>query len=241
MSWLKVSFVSVLMLLTATLAAWATPTDYLVDIKPRDPLHNFIKPMIGNWQLDHSSRVLITNAVLDEKLESAYTDLISETYMNTDNKKVMLSVAYSDNQRDGLAVHLPEACYPAQGFEILEKKEIPLTLNDGRQLNIKYMKTQRGNRIEPLVYWTIAGDHLYRNNLERKQVAIEYALNNIIPDGLVFRVSTIESDDEAALDIITDFVRGFDSSVASPDKSRFFGMDNYAKSEVESQLSMSDF
>ncbi len=223
MTWLKVSIVSALMLLTATLAVWATPSDYLVDVKPRKPLQNFVKPVIGNWQIDHSSRMLITNAVLDDKLERAYTDLISETYLNSDNKKVMLSVAYSDNQRDGLAVHLPEACYPAQGFEILEKKEIPLTLNDGRQLNIQYMKTQRGNRVEPLVYWTIAGDHQYRNNFQRKQVAIEYALNNIIPDGLIFRVSTIESDDEAALAVITDFVRDFSRSVASSDKTRFFG------------------
>ncbi|MEX1199537.1 MAG: exosortase C-terminal domain/associated protein EpsI [Methylophaga sp.] len=223
MTWLKVSIVSVLMLLTATLAVWATPSDYLVDIKPREPLQSFAKPVIGNWQLDPSSRVLITNAVLDDKLERAYTDLISETYLNADNKKVMLSVAYSDNQRDGLAVHLPEACYPAQGFEILEKKEISVTLNDGRQLNIQYMKTQRGKRVEPLMYWTIAGDHQYRNNFERKQLAIEYAFNNIIPDGLVFRVSTIESDDKAALAIMTDFVRDFESNVVSSDKPRFFG------------------
>lgn len=223
MTWLKVSTVSVLMLLTAGLAIWATPSDYLVDIKPREPLQSFAKPVIGSWQLDESSRVLITNAVLDDKLERAYTDLISETYLNADNKKVMLSVAYSDNQRDGLAVHLPEACYPAQGFEILERKQIPLTLNDGRQLNIQYMKTQRGKRVEPLVYWTIAGDQQYRNNFEKKQVAIEYAFDNIIPDGLVFRVSTIEPDDTAALAIMTDFVRDFESNVAASDKSRFFG------------------
>lgn len=223
MTWLKTSIVSLLMLLTATLAVWATPSDYLVDIKPRKPLQSFAKPVIGSWHLDKSSRVLITNAVLDDKLQQAYTDLISETYLNADNQKVMLSVAYSDNQRDGLAVHLPEACYPAQGFEILQKQQIPLTLNDGRQLNIQYMKTRRGNRIEPLVYWTIAGDRQYRNNFERKQVAIEYAFDNIIPDGLVFRVSTIESDDKAALAIIKDFVRDFESNMAATDKSRFFG------------------
>lgn len=226
MTWLKVSIVSLLMLLTATLAVWATPSDFLVDIKPREPLQSFAKPVIGSWQKDNSSRVLITNAVLDDKLQQAYTDLISETYFNADNQKVMLSVAYSDNQRDGLAVHLPEACYPAQGFEILQKKQIPLTLDDGRQLNIQYMKTRRGNRVEPLVYWTIAGEHQYRNNFERKQVAIEYALNNIIPDGLIFRVSAIESDEEAALAIITDFVRDFESNVAASDKPRFFGTQN---------------
>ncbi|MCX4189092.1 exosortase C-terminal domain/associated protein EpsI [Methylophaga sp. OBS3] len=223
MSWLKVSVVSVLMLMTATLAVWATPTDYLVNIKPREPLTKVIKPAIGNWQLDPTSHVLITSAVLDEKLASAYTDVISETYFNKENQKVMLSVAYSDNQRNGLAVHLPEACYPAQGFEILEKRELPVTLNNGRQLNLTYMKTKRGSRVEPLVYWTMAGETLYRNDFERKQVSIKYALDNIIPDGLVFRVSTISADDEMALDMITDFVRDFDSSLAESDKPRFFG------------------
>lgn len=226
MSWLKASTLCVLMILTATMAVLATPTDYLANIKHRDPLNSYIAPTLDDWHLDRGSRVLVTNAVLDEKLKSAYSDLISETYQNADNKKVMLSVAYSDNQRNGLAVHSPEACYPAQGFEILERKQFPMTLNDGREITVRYMKTQRGKRIEPLVYWTMAGEQLYRNNLERKQVSIQYALNNIIPDGLIFRVSTIEADEEAALNVITDFIRDFHSSLAQTEQSRFFGTES---------------
>ncbi|MTI62587.1 exosortase C-terminal domain/associated protein EpsI [Methylophaga sp.] len=226
MSWLKASTLCVLMILTATMAVLATPTDYLANIKHRDPLESYIEPRLDDWQLDRGSRVLVTNAVLDEKLESAYSDLISETYQNAENKKVMLSVAYSDNQRNGLAVHSPEACYPAQGFEILERKQFPMTLNDGKQITVRYMKTQRGKRIEPLVYWTMAGEQLYRNNLERKQVSIQYALNNIIPDGLIFRVSTIEADEAAALNVITDFIRDFHNSLAQTEQSRFFGTES---------------
>ncbi|WP_297813156.1 exosortase C-terminal domain/associated protein EpsI [uncultured Methylophaga sp.] len=223
MTWLKVCSVSALMVLTATLAVWATPTDYLANIKHREPLMTHIKPVLGSWQLAKTSDVLVTSAVLDEKLDSAYTDRLSETYFNADNQKVMLSVAYSENQRSGLAVHLPEACYPAQGFEVLEKRSLPLMLADGRQLQVKYMKTQRANRVEPLLYWTVAGERLYRNNIERKQVTVEYGLNNIIPDGLVFRVSTIEADEETALNNMTDFVRDFYRHLAVSEKPRFFG------------------
>ncbi len=223
MSWFKASSLCALMIITASVAVWATPTDYLADIKHRETLNNYVEPQLDDWQLDRGSRVLVTNAVLDEKLESAYSDLLSETYRNADNKKVMLSVAYSDNQRNGLAVHSPEACYPAQGFKILERKQFPMTLNDGKQITVRYMKTQRGNRIEPLVYWTIAGEHLYRNNLEKKQLAIEYAMDNIIPDGLIFRVSTIEADEKVALAAITDFIRDFHDSLAETEQPRFFG------------------
>lgn len=223
MSWSKASFLCVLMIVTASVAVWATPTDYLAEIKHREPLSNYVEPQLDDWRLDNGSKVLVTNAVLDEKLQSAYSDLVSETYQNPDNKKVMLSVAYSDNQRNGLAVHSPEACYPAQGFEILERKQFPMTLNDGKQIMVRYMKTKRGKRIEPLVYWTMAGEHLYQNNLERKQLSIQYALNNIIPDGLIFRVSTIEADEEAALAVISDFIRDFHNSLAQAEKDRFFG------------------
>lgn len=225
MSWFKVSVLSSAMMLIAAVAVWATPTQYLVDIKHRAPLSDVVKPALKDWQRDDANQVLITSAVLDEKLQSAYADLVSETYLNPDKKRIMLSVAYSDNQRNGLAVHLPDACYPAQGFEILEKKQIPVTLSDGKTLTVNYMKTRRGARIEPLIYWTLAGDHVYRNDVERKQLTIEYALNNLIPDGLIFRVSTIDSEGTAALAMMTDFIKAFYSSLTLADKTRFFGTD----------------
>lgn len=226
MSWLKASFLCALMIVTASVAVWATPTDYLADIKHRAPLNSFIEPQLADWQLDRDNQVLVTNAVLDEKLQSAYSDLLNETYRNADNRKVMLSVAYSDNQRNGLAVHSPEACYPAQGFEILERSQFPVTLDDGSQLNVRYMKTKRGSRIEPLLYWTTAGDYLYHNNLERKQLSIQYALENIIPDGLIFRVSMIEADEEIALGYLNDFIQEFYDSLSEEERSRFFGQNN---------------
>jgi EpsI family protein len=223
MSWQKVSLLSVVMLLMAIIAMWATPTEYLSNIKQREPLINYIESTLDNWKKDDTNQVLITSAVLDEKLESAYSDLINEAYLNTENKRVMLSVAYSDNQRNGLAVHLPEACYPAQGFEILEEKKIPITLNDGSQLIAKYMKTKRGSRIEPLIYWTVAGEYLYGTDFERKEISIKYALKNIIADGLIFRVSMVEPDDDVALSYMNDFIKDFYDGLVEKGQSRFFG------------------
>lgn len=225
-SWRKVSILSAVMVLIAIAAVWATPTEYLSNIKQREPLINYVEPSFDNWNKDDKNQVLITSAVLDEKLESAYSDLISEAYLNTENKRVMLSVAYSDNQRNGLAVHLPEACYPAQGFEILEEKKIPITLNDGSQLTAKYMKTKRGSRVEPLIYWTVAGEYLYGNDFERKEISIKYALKNIIADGLIFRISMVEPDEDVALSHMNDFIKDFYDSLSEIQKSRFFGQNN---------------
>jgi len=226
MSWLKTAVLLALMLLSATLSVWATPTEYLSKMKQRKPLQSYIEPSLDNWQIDNANQVLVTSAVLDEKLQSAYADLLNEHYVNEENKRIMLSVAYSDNQRNGLAVHLPEACYPAQGFEILDVEYIPIRLNNGHKITVEYMNTQRGSRIEPLIYWTVSGEHIYQNNFERKRLSIEYALNNIIPDGLIFRVSTNDSNKEMALEIMTDFVRDFYSSIPEDQKSRFFGQEN---------------
>ena len=32
-------------------------------------------------------------------------------------RQIMLSIAYGEDQRDGMKLHYPEVCYPAQGFQ----------------------------------------------------------------------------------------------------------------------------
>jgi EpsI family protein len=138
----------------------------------------------------------------------------------------MLSLAYGKDQSDGHSVHQPSICYPAQGFTIINERDIRLTLDKHRQLIVHYMYTQNGQRIEPLIYWATAGDFLYEGTLQRKLVEFKYSETNLIPDGMILRVSTIEQDPNTAINSMVAFVKDWYASMPEQQRSRYFGNPN---------------
>lgn len=55
---------------------------------------------------------------LANNLDKLYSQTLTRTYINNDGYRIMLSVAYGENQlsSDVTQVHRPEFCYVAQGF-----------------------------------------------------------------------------------------------------------------------------
>jgi EpsI family protein len=138
----------------------------------------------------------------------------------------MLSIAYGKDQSDGHDVHKPDLCYPAQGFTVIEQRELPIVLDAHRKIIVKYMKTQKGQRVEPLVYWTTAGNFVYRTKLQKKIIGFRYSRKNLIPDGMVIRISTLEDDSAVALELISNFIQDFYNSMPEEQRSRYFGERN---------------
>jgi EpsI family protein len=55
--------------------------------------------------------------------------------------------------------------------------------------------TSLGNRNEPVTYWTTIGDRVIKSSgLQKKLVEMSYGLRGNIPDGMLIRVSSIDSD-----------------------------------------------
>ena len=52
----------------------------------------------------------------------------------------------------------------------------------------------------------------------------KYGKRNLIPDGMILRISTIEDDPEIAMASITDFVKDWYASMPEQQRDRYFGI-----------------
>jgi EpsI family protein len=77
---------------------------------------------------------------------------------------------------------------------------------------------KQGTRNEPITYWVRVGDSLTRGWIEQKMAAIGYGLTKQVPDGLLFRISTISNNDEESYKIQQSFLVALLKAVKSEDR-----------------------
>lgn len=205
-------------------AAWGlTPRRRLSDIKGPLHLNDLIPTQFGDWRVDPLQQAGIVNPQLQEVINRIYSDTLSRTYVRTDGRRIMLSVAYGSDQRDGMQVHYPEVCYPAQGFQIQAQRRENLSVH-GLTIPVKRLLTNLGSgRIEPVTYWIVVGETAVGSGLEKKIVEMRYGLQGVIPDGLIFRVSSIGALEEEYI-LHNDFVNCIYSGVSKLFRRRLFGV-----------------
>jgi EpsI family protein len=135
----------------------------------------------------------------------------------------MLSVAYGGDQSDNLAVHKPEVCYYAQGFEIMKNFSDELLTQYGT-LPIKRLIAVKGNRSEPITYWVTIGNKAVFPGIEEKLQQLRYGLTGSVPDGMLVRVSTIDTDKEKAYQLQTHFIQDMLSAIDIRSRARLTGV-----------------
>lgn len=160
-----------------------------------------------------------TNRVADAKI---YNQTLSRTYVNSQGGRIMLSIAYGGDQSDSMAVHKPEVCYPAQGFQILKNKAGIFSTGEG-DIPVKRLVAKQGPRIEPITYWTTVGDTVAVSGIKWKLQQMKYGLTGSIPDGLLFRISSIPADESAAYRNQDDFTRALIGAMTPEGKQRIIG------------------
>ena len=139
-----------------------------------------------------------------EMIDKIYTQTLSRTYINNQGYRIMLAIAYGDDQRDAMQTHYPEVCYPAQGFQLKDKQSGTLTTTDGA-IPVTRILTNLGPRHEPVTYWTTIGDRVVRSGIQKKLAEMSYGLNGQIPDGMLVRMSSIDTDAVKAYEMQTQF------------------------------------
>ncbi len=214
--------IGILAVLASAVAYSLRPSLLMADAYPRMPLALEMPTVLQRWQ-KVSNDIAVVDPTQEAVLEYLYAETFAATYRDHNNHLVMLSVAYGRDQSDGHEVHKPDLCYPAQGFSILESTPVNLKIGADYSISAKYLKTVKGDRPEPLLYWTTVGNRTYQGKLEKKRIGFEYALKNLIPDGLVVRVSTIENDEEEAKRFMNDFVSDWYAGASEASRQRFFG------------------
>ncbi|MBB5204357.1 EpsI family protein [Inhella inkyongensis] len=190
------------------------PTVKLADRLGGIDLERAFPARFADWQIDPTIPVLLPAADVQAKLDAIYNQVLSRSYVSARGERVMLSVAYGGDQSDGMSIHLPEVCYPAQGFELRDKQAGELQLA-GRRLPIHRLTTALGARIEQVTYWITIGEAVAPSRSRQKLIQIGYGLRGLIPDGMLVRISSIDRDASQAFQMQARFAQ--DLAAAIPD------------------------
>lgn len=189
----KALLLLVLMLLAAGGAYGLRPTQRVADTAPPVDLDVMIPKVFAGWTEEPERVSQIVDPQQQQMIDKIYSKTLQRTYVNSDGYRVMLSVAYGSNQSDSMQVHKPEVCYPAQGFILHEKRNDELVTSFGA-MPITRVRASQGARNEPITYWITVGERVVEGGLHKKIVEMGYGLSGKIPDGMLIRVSSIDSE-----------------------------------------------
>lgn len=190
------------------------------DAVPR--LESMLPDEFAGWTRVVYGAAAVVNPQVQEQLDKLYADLASRVYESRQLGSVMLSIAYGANQSESHQLHVPEACYPAQGFSIRSNKPVELNIAS-RIVPATRLVAVMGPRIEPITYWMVVGDTAVRRGFDAKRIRLRYALERRIPDGVIFRVSSIDSNTDRAFEIHRRFVEDMFEVAGSSAKDRLLG------------------
>jgi EpsI family protein len=214
--------IGVLMFAGAGLAYVMTPTKKIANESDKVNLEKMIPESFGDWKIDTSIVPVLPSPELMAKLEQIYNQTLARTYINSKGQRIMLSVAYSDDQHEGLNTHRPEICYPAQGFDLLKAAAGELVTQYGKLPVTRLVAQQRG-RYEPITYWVIVGDKITFFGLPHKLAQLRYGLAGKVADGMLVRVSSIDRDEKSAYRLQQEFLDAMLAGMSAKDRARIAG------------------
>lgn len=156
--WLRNCLLLVLMLAASGLALALKPTQKIADKGPAVDLERIIPKEFGDWREERHNFVQMVDPQQKELIERIYTQTLSRTYANSNGYRIMLAIAYGDDQRDSMQTHYPEVCYPAQGFKLISREKGSITSSMGSIPVVQLVTSLEKQRIEPVTYWVMIGD-----------------------------------------------------------------------------------
>jgi EpsI family protein len=232
---LRAASVLVLMVLSIVLARAMTPTVYLADKLGKPDLENLFPKEFGSWRVDARSGMVLPSPETQALLNKIYNQTITRTYINEKGYRIMLSVAYGGDQSDATRAHLPEVCYPAQGFLIKSNTRDTLSLSR-RQVSVRHLMTQYGTRDEPLTYWLVVGDKVTVSRSDQRWAQVRLGVQGYIPDGMLVRVSSIDPSEVNGYREQARFLADLAEAVPPSGRDRVFGTTPTPTNEVSKQL-----
>ncbi len=224
MASMRVALTLAALMCTASAAAYfLRPSVNATDRVPKIQLDTAVPKQFGQWREEESRVAAIVNPQTQQLLDKLYSQVLTRTYVDGQGYRVMLSLAYGDDQRGGLQAHKPEVCYPAQGFtlnkNVAAEIETPFGKVPGRRLG-----TQLGSRVEPVTYWFAVADRAVSTRFEHRLAEIRLGLTGQVPYGLLFRVSSIDENADRAYAAHERFASELLAAVSPADRGRLSGL-----------------
>lgn len=175
------------------------PIDYLGSTK----LEQLLPKKIADWEFSTSSGLVVPP---EDALKAAlYSQVLTRVYTHGNEPPIMLLIAQAAGQTGVLQIHRPEFCYPAGGFALSPIVPHPISAN-GVTFPANYLTATAPGRVEQIIYWTRVGDRMPASWREQKLAVAYDNLKGRIPDAVLVRISTIDSDPEDAFPRLERFV-----------------------------------
>lgn len=200
----------------------AGPMARAVHTPPRPLLEQNVPASFGEWKR-MPDPIAVVDPLTNEILGGIYGETLSHSYANKNGYRIMLSMAWGGDQRGALQAHRPEVCYPAQGFKVLALQDGTLATDLGA-VAVTRLVTAQGSRHEPVTYWLTNGNQVVRSKWDQRIVEILKWMTGEVPDGVLFRVSSIDSDDARAFARQQQFVSDLIGSVTPAFRKRISGL-----------------
>lgn len=222
MSSLQRALVVLLVMVSATvLANVLQPERAIGGESERVDLEKLVPSAFSGWSIDPSVVPVQVSPDVLAQIDKIYEATLSRTYVNASGVRVMLSIAYGSDQTGRLRVHRPESCYSAQGFSVKKIREEVLAVNSG--VPAKRLLANAGGRVEPITYWIRVGDTNVSGNIEQRLVQLRYGLSGEVPDGVIFRVSSIERDLDVAYRHHDQFIADINAALSDGARRKLIG------------------
>lgn len=210
------------MLATVGVATVITPKQQIRSPGNRVNLEIDIPKQFAQWQFDASLVPIQPSPDAQALLDSLYSQTLARTYVHQDGRRVMLSIAYGDDQTGRLRVHRPDVCYSAQGFQVFEPIRTVLSVGT-RKLPIIRARAEHLQRIEPMTYWMVVGSAIAQSSIDQRLIQLRYGLVGEIPDGMIIRVSSIGSDTEKEFRAQDEFISDLIAHVSESTRRHLLG------------------
>jgi EpsI family protein len=212
------------MLMVALVAFWWRAPD-AQDARQRTqvPLEALVPAQFGAWRLDPVAAGMVRPAVEAAKAYEMYDQILERVYLDDAGDRVMVSVAYGRRQSVGLQMHRPDVCYRTGGFTVSGEQAGQLVL-PSHALPVTRLVAQMPGRHEPITYWRLLGDHLVVDDADFKWSQFKSGMQRAIPDGLLFRVSTLDTSAARAYAVQTRFVQALDAALTPAQRARLMGL-----------------
>jgi len=206
-------FLTVLLLSANVTAVLLAPHHLLAGNKVVPMLKALIPENFGDWHHAERTDSILISPILQDGSLRQYSQTLLRTYVNGSGQGIMLTIAYGTNQvGHEFQAHRPEACYKAQGFALMNWQETDIRLGS-QLLKVRQLVAQHNRRTEPITYWMTIDDKATLPGVPRKIEQLRYGLRGIVPDGMLIRVSCIDSNIERAFALQTRFITDLHNAV----------------------------
>lgn len=214
----------VLMLGCMLLAGVLKPTTLLSSITGEPDLEAIVPKEFGDWVVSPFGSRAVVNPQLAEAVQEIYTSTLARAYIHKPTGRVvMLSLAYGNDQTRDTQLHRPEMCYGGGGFRIERLDQVNLRFV-GQEYQATRMFGVMGTRREPVTYMIRFGDTNVRLSLQMNLTRMRYAMQGLIVDGMLFRVSEVTRGSEAdSYRLQDEFIEALLSSVTPAQRAQLVG------------------